>query len=182
MPIPKFEPEGKRMPRKAATPTQKVQGLEIGSKMHRYAEARLLGMTKSQAAKHVGYKGAGPEHNSKVKAYLATQREVMRQRNQISRDDVIQGFKVAIDDAKLLSDPTAQIAGWREIGKMLGHYEPETKRLILTTDQEQQKHQLETMAEDELLRLASDSEADSSDLSIIDADFDFIPAAPRTEH
>jgi hypothetical protein len=31
----------------------------------------------------------------------------------------------AIDRARVRADPAAQIAAWREIGKMLGYYAPE---------------------------------------------------------
>lgn len=180
MPIPKVEPEVVKKSHKEATPTQRVHGIEIGSKMHAYCEARLLGMTPTQAARHAGYKSLGSlEHNSKVKAYLASQREVMRKRSQISRDDVLEGFKRAIDDARVLADPTAQIAGWREIGRMLGYYEPETRKLVLSIDQQQARRELEVMAEDELLRLA----AGEARGEIVDADFDFLPApGQNTEH
>ncbi len=160
-----------------ANTTTTVCGIEVGSMMYRYCEARLLGMSPARAAKHAGAKSTAAatkyEKNPKVKQYLSTQRESMRRASRITRDDVLEGFKEAIHDAKLLSDPQAQIAGWREIGKMLGFYEPETKRVVLTTDQAEQQRQLELMGEQELLRLALD-DPDAKD--IIDADFDFIPA------
>ncbi len=168
-----LDPEG-NLGRADYNTTTKVCGIEIGSRLYQYCEARLMGMTPTQAAKHAGYAdnsiATKNERNPKVQSYLSSQREAMRRADRITRDDVINGFREAIEDAKLLSDPQAQIAGWREIGKMYGFYEPETKRIELTLNQQEQRRELELMAEDELLKLASD------DPNMVDADFDFIPA------
>ena len=43
---------------------------------------------------------------------------------QMTREIVMEGLKEAIDMARLTSEPTAMIAGWREIGKMCGYYAP----------------------------------------------------------
>lgn len=42
----------------------------------------------------------------------------------MSRKRVIDGLLEAIADAKLLEEPSSQIAGWREIGKLCGYFEP----------------------------------------------------------
>ena len=53
---------------------------------------------------------------------------------QMNRKQVMEGFKEAIEMAKLMADPTAMISGWREIGRMCGYYAPvETKLKIDVT-------------------------------------------------
>ena len=42
-------------------------------------------------------------------------RAAVRGRTDFTRDDIIAGFKVAIDQANVLGDPMAQIAGWRRV-------------------------------------------------------------------
>lgn len=54
--------------------------------------------------------------------------------SQMNRKQVMEGFKEAIEMAKLMADPTAMISGWREIGRMCGYYAPvETKLKIDVT-------------------------------------------------
>ena len=47
--------------------------------------------------------------------------------SEITRDDVLEGFKDAIAIARTQSEPMTMIAGWREVGKMLGMYEAKLK-------------------------------------------------------
>lgn len=42
----------------------------------------------------------------------------------VTRKEVIEGFRDAIAQATMLGEPSSAIAGWREIGKMCGYYEP----------------------------------------------------------
>ena len=146
------------------------KAIEAGSKIFHFCENVLLGMSHTQAAKAAGYSsthGSRLMKKPEVKTYLETQRYAMRRAAIVTREDAIQGFLHAIQDAKLLSDPNAQIAGWREVARMLGFYEPEKKELKLSLSQEETRKQLEALPEDELLKLVGDVE---------DAQFDFIPA------
>jgi phage terminase small subunit len=46
-----------------------------------------------------------------------------------TRQRVIEGLLKAVDEARKASDPLLQILGWREIGRLCGHYPPaELKR------------------------------------------------------
>jgi hypothetical protein len=42
------------------------------------------------------------------------------QRPQIERNEAVQGLVEAIELGRVQADPAAMIAGWREIGRMLG--------------------------------------------------------------
>jgi phage terminase small subunit len=70
-----------------------------------------------------------------------------------SRKKVLEGFLEAIEQAKLMSEPMVQIAGWREIGKMCGYYAPEVKEININVGAKRVIGQLEVMSDQELLQL-----------------------------
>ena len=70
-----------------------------------------------------------------------------------SRKQVLEGFLEAIGQAKLMSDPAVQIAGWREIGKMCGYYAPEVKEVNVNIGAKRVIGQLEVMSDAELLEM-----------------------------
>lgn len=87
---------------------------------------------------------------------------------EVSREDVVQGLMEAIQDAKLLADPQAQISGWKEIGKMLGYYAPKETKITAQIDHKGQiTGRLQSMSTEELLRLAN--------ADVIDAEFTMEP-------
>jgi len=82
----------------------------------------------------------------------------------LSPMDVIEGLRVAIDQAKILADPMSQIAGWREIGKMCGFYEPE-KKIIEVSDKSKRKFaDIQRMSDEELMKVL-DEEGDVLDVA-----------------
>lgn len=102
------------------------------------------------------------------RAHVAGAREQLRAqlrvRTQITREDIVQGLKEAIDQAVILADPMAQIAGWREVAKILGYDKTPTVQVHLTGTVEQMQKQIQAMPMEELLRLGGAND-------VIDADF-----------
>lgn len=47
----------------------------------------------------------------------------------LTREDALNGLLAAKDEAVEQSDPMAQVAAWREIGKMCGFYTPERHKV-----------------------------------------------------
>jgi len=70
-----------------------------------------------------------------------------------SRKQVLEGFLEAIEQAKVLSDPAVQIAGWREIGRMCGYYAPEVKEVNVNVTAKRVINQLETLSDEALLEM-----------------------------
>lgn len=70
-----------------------------------------------------------------------------------SRKQVLEGFLEAIEQAKLMSEPATQIAGWREIGRMCGYYAPEVKELNVNVTAKRVIGQLETLSDEALLEM-----------------------------
>lgn len=91
-------------------------------------------------------------------------RTAVRQRADITKDEVIAGIKKAVDQADLLADPMAQIAGWREIAKMLGYDAPREVKVTISTDINTRRRQIAQLDDEELIEMLG---ADD----VIDAEF-----------
>jgi len=102
-----------------------------------FASNIAMGMTQTAAARAAGYNAQASNQLMKVPVI---QQEICSQSQRIgnelilSRNDVLQGLLDAISDAKLQGDPTPQIAGWREVGKIVGVYAPEERKIVHTGD------------------------------------------------
>jgi len=64
---------------------------------------------------------------------------------------MVAGLIESIDMARMMAEPMTMIAGWREIGKALGLYEPEKKSIDLTVNQARLRSQYEALSDEELL-------------------------------
>lgn len=122
-----------------------------------YVENRLDGKSKAEAAKSAGYSSTNtnPELSTKVKNALALARSELSTASQIKRADVIEMLMEAYDMAKITAESSAMTAAAREIGKMLGFYEPETIKVELSHGQANMHNRLRMMSDEELLRIAS---------------------------
>jgi hypothetical protein len=73
----------------------------------------------------------------------------------VNRADVLRGFEEAIDLARSRSNPAAMLAGWREIAKMCGFYEPECKEVHVNVAVSALLDEIAGMSDAELLVLAA---------------------------
>lgn len=90
-------------------------------------------------------------------------RAAVRGRTDFTRDDIIAGFKVAIDQANVLGDPMAQIAGWREIAKVKGYDKTPNININLSGTEEQVMKQVRALSTSELVKMSGGD--------VLDADF-----------
>jgi hypothetical protein len=108
------------------TDVQTAPGEELTLQEQIYAERRAEGMTKAASARAAGFDDAlitnayTIEARPPVRAMVQKLRQQARDRAGVKLDDVIEGFKSAISTAATAGE---QIAGWREIAKVLGFYE-----------------------------------------------------------
>jgi len=91
--------------------------------------------------------------NPKIQAAIKMLQKNYERSVVASRQKVLEGFLEAIEQAKMMSDPAVQIAGWREIGKMCGYYAPEVKEVNINVGAKRVISQLEVMSDDQLLDL-----------------------------
>ena len=73
----------------------------------------------------------------------------------ITKEMVIEMLREAADLAKLQADPTGIVQAAREMGKMLGFYAPEVKKITRDMNKQDLQKLLTELTEDELLRLAN---------------------------
>ncbi len=116
--------------------------------------------------------GAGNGYEMMQRPHILAARErlrvALRNRVEITREDVVAGLKEAVDQAVILADPMAQIAGWREIGKMLGYDKTPNVNIHIQGTIDQVRQQFKEMPMDRLL-------AESGMSGAIDADFVQVP-------
>ena len=140
-----------------------------------FAEHISQGARQVVAARAAGFKQ--PEklayrilkrpHVAKAVKYLA---EENRKAAQMDRKKVMAGFLEAIEIAKIQGDGGVMVAGWREVGRMCGLYEPEKKTLDVNISAKRMIDKLETLSTEELFELADESSA-------IDGEFTELPPA-----
>lgn len=124
----------------------------------------VVGLPVQRAGELAGVKS--PYYLLKKPHMVAAQqkfREAVRGSVDFTRDDVAFGFKEAIDQAKVLGDPMAQIAGWREIAKLKGYDKQPTININLNGSIEDFKKQLQSMPTEKLMELAG--------VQVLDGDF-----------
>ena len=119
-----------------------------------FVDQKLLGMNDRQAARAAGQPHANGLANSPtVKEQLAAARRWLTDTTQIKRLDVIEGVIDGIELARMQGDAGNVIKGWTEVGKILGHYAPEVKRIELSANQGRLRAKFEALSDEELLAI-----------------------------
>lgn len=127
---------------------------KVTEKQERFIDAKLLGATDAAAAKAAGSLTAQGFNNSvTVREQLAAARRWLTDTTQIKRLDVIEGVIDGIEMARMQGDSTNVIKGWCEVGKILGHYAPEVKRIELSTEHARMRSKFESLSDEELLAI-----------------------------
>ena len=72
---------------------------------------------------------------------------------QMTRKKVMDGFLEAADMARTLADPTALTGAWREIGRMCGYYQENTKKIDINITGDLTMKRLERASDADLLKL-----------------------------
>lgn len=128
---------------------------DLSEKQRAYVECRLQGMTKLASGRAAGY--AQPEVNAyrverhpAVAAALRKAAEATAERVDLKREDIVRGMQDAIHSA---ATATELVAAWREIGKLVGAYEPAKVDLNVRLDQ-MTVAQLQRMPTEQLIELS----------------------------
>ena len=129
----------------------------------------VLGMTQQRAAELAGV--ASP-HAVLKRTDVVDARErlraAVRQRSEITKEDVIAGYKKAIEQADLLADPMAQIAGWREIAKALGYDAPREVRVTISSDLNTRKRLITQLDDADLVEMLGAEDVIDADFQVVD--------------
>lgn len=134
----------------------------------RYVQLRAEGMTKTVSALGAGYsdptEGKRLEKRPGVSNAIRAIREDSAHQMRLTRDDVLRGF---MDAVRAADSSTELVNAWREIGKMLGHYEPEIKKVEISATVEQGLKRIQILSDAELARLSG------MDTKLVIEDVDF---------
>lgn len=148
--------------------TEKNPYTELTVVQRRYVEARLQGLTIGAAGKAAGC--SSPQHASVMerspkvrKAIKFLVRDSTRNVEELSKSDVMTGMLDAVEAAATASE---LVLAWRELGKLIGAYEPEKKILEI---HDYTRDELKAMSDEDLLRLSGNKYRD-----VIDAEFEEI--------
>ena len=128
-------------------------------------QMEVIGLPANRAAEVAGV--ASPYALLKRPHIIAAREQArlaVRGRTNFTREDVVAGLKEAIDQAKILADPMAQIAGWREMAKILGFDKTPNVHLHMTGTIDNVRKQIAGMSTEELMRQMEDP-------TILDGDF-----------
>jgi phage terminase small subunit len=80
--------------------------------------------------------------------------------NDMSRKKVMEGFQDGIAMAAMLGEPASVIAGWREIGRMCGYYEPVMVKHQVSVEGKVMVERMNRMTDEELFALIQKSSQD----------------------
>lgn len=146
----------------ATKPRKPREPSEVIDAKHRvFADAILEGHSESDAARAAGYHPSNARNvmrQEEVQQYLEEGRSQITDITTIKRLDVLNIFMEAVDMARTLADPAQMISGAKEIGKMMGFYEPETIRIEAQLENGDQKAALASkikgMTDEELMEIA----------------------------
>lgn len=97
--------------------------------------------------------------NASVQKALQARQSADAARLSLRREDVLAGLLEAVNQARVQSNASGMIAGLREIGKMMGFYAVETKRVELTAGQGATQRRMEAMSDGQLLALIAQGAA-----------------------
>jgi hypothetical protein len=139
----------------------------------RYVEARLQGLTITAAGKAAGVASQDVaqhmERSPKVRrAIKFLIKDSTKSVLEMSKSDVMTGMLDAVEAAATAGE---LVMAWRELGKLIGAYEPERKILEV---HDYTREELKALTDDELLKLSGNKYSD-----VIDAEFEEIRAEAK---
>lgn len=119
--------------------------------------------TSSAIAANFSPKGASVAgnrmlRNARVQEALQARQAADATRLSLKREDVLAGLLEAVNQAREQKNPMAMISGLREVGKMMGFYAVETKRVELTATRGGMTN-LEGMSDGELINIIAAGQA-----------------------
>jgi phage terminase small subunit len=131
-------------------------------KQMRFVAEYALDGNGTAAAIRAGYAKTGAHvtacrllKNPKVAEALLLSQRPIAQHLEIDRHRVLNGLLEGIDLARAQCNAMGMLAGWREIGKMLGYYAPEKKAVVVTELTQREISRFEGMSDEELLALSA---------------------------
>ena len=143
---------------KSPSKAEREKSAVVEAKQKVFADAILEGHSQSDAARAAGYHPTNASNvmrQEEVQEYLAEARREVGDLTTIKRLDVLNIFLEAIDMARTLADPSQMINGAKEVGKMMGFYEPETIKLEIEGNSKALANKFKALTDSELYEIAA---------------------------
>ncbi len=136
----------------------------LTARQARFIDEYLVDANATQAAIRAGSAPAGAHvwasrtlRNPKVSAELKKRLEADSERLRVSREKVISMLLTSFELAKQRGEPAAMVSASRELGRLLGYYEPIKAQIDLSPGDGYQMR-LQAMSDAELLALIANSQ------------------------
>jgi len=131
---------------------------EIKERNEAYAHAIVTGATKADAARAAGIHPSALKNQlrqDEIQTMVNEARSELRSLSTITKLDVLDIMIEAVDMARTLADPAQMINGAREVGRMMGFYEPETIKIEHNVNHNVMATKFKQMTDEELFAIAS---------------------------
>ena len=130
----------------------------LTSRMKEFVKLWAQGETILSAAIRAGYNDGGTyayrlAKDPAILKIYHREKEAYAAAAGMTRQKAREGLVEAVEMAKIQADPTAMIAGWREVGKMCGYYEPVKKQIDVNITGNVVMQRLNKLSDAELLKL-----------------------------
>jgi hypothetical protein len=134
--------------------------MALDERSKKFAHHRARGVGRVQSALLAGYDGdkdnAGRvEERPEVAAEIKKLQTETAENVKVTKEMVAAGLLRAADLAQTMADPGAMVTAWRELGKMLGFYAPEVKKVEKSINKADLKAALQDLSDEDLLQLAN---------------------------
>ena len=131
---------------------------QIKERNEAYAHAIVTGATKADAARAAGIHPSALKNQlrqDEIQTMVNEARSELRSISTITKLDVLDIMIEAVDMARTLADPAQMINGAREVGRMMGFYEPETIKIEHNVNHNVMASKFKQMTDEELFAIAS---------------------------
>lgn len=132
----------------------------LSAKQAKWVQEYLVCGNASASAVKAGYSANGASvagnrmlRNARVLEALQARQSADATRLSIQREDVLQGLLEAVNQAREQRNPMGMIVGLRELGKMLGFYAPEVKKVDLNVVGKTEMGRMNTLSDQQLLAI-----------------------------
>lgn len=131
----------------------------LTEKQRLFVKNWAAGDTPMNAAIRAGYSEGGATLSYRlirmpnILALYEQEKKAYEDSVQMTRKRVMEGLLEGVEMAKLMAEPASMIAGWREIGKMCGYYEPVKKKIDINVQGNVVMQRMERMTDEELMKL-----------------------------
>jgi len=143
-----------------------MQTTALTQKQSRFVAEYLIDGNGAQAAIRAGVAPSGAHvwasrtlRITKVSEALQARQAADATRLSIQREDVLVGLLEAVALAREQHNAMGMIAGYREIGRLMGFYAPEVKKVDLNVAGQTEMGRLNQMSDAELLKIMAAGQA-----------------------